>query len=80
MLCMWDLKFKQMDEQYSLIWELMLYEFEQNYNPMKATKNFCCMKGGGPVDHCAVTRLFKKFYSSYKNQGQGGLKLWISRP
>ena len=34
---------------------------------MKATKNICCAKNKGAVDHCTVTKWFKKFCSSSKN-------------
>ena len=45
-----DLKATQMNMQYSLIWELMLYEFELNYNAVEATKSICCVKGEDAVD------------------------------
>ena len=37
----------------SLIWELMLYEFELGHNITKISKNICCVKkkGWGTVDH-----------------------------
>ena len=38
----------------------MLYEFEMDHNAAEATKNICCGKGEGAVDHNAVTRWFKK--------------------
>ena len=34
---------------------------------MKATRNFCYMKGEGPVDYNTVARWLKKFRSSCKN-------------
>ena len=33
---------------------------------MEETKNICCEKGEGTVDHSSVTRCFKKFYSAGK--------------
>ena len=34
----------------------MLYEFELGYKAMKTTKDICCAKGEGTVDHSTVTR------------------------
>ena len=51
----------------SLIRELMLSEFELGHNATETTKNTCCAKGGGSVDHNKVTRCFEKFCSVYKN-------------
>ena len=39
-----------------------LYEFE-----MPPTKNICCVKDSGAVDHCTVTRWFKKCCLGCKN-------------
>ena len=33
----------------------------------ETTKKICCSKGEGAVDDHSVTKLFKKFHSSYKN-------------
>ena len=56
-----------LNAQYHLIWELMLYKFELGYNNMEATKNICRAKGEGTDDHSITTRWIKKFYSSCKN-------------
>ena len=32
----------------------MLYEFEMSHNDLEATKNICCTKGEGSVDHSTV--------------------------
>ena len=55
-----------MNVQYSLIWELMLYEFEQGHNSVEATKTICCVKGEDTVDPSSVTRWFKIFHSGCK--------------
>ena len=47
-----DLKAEQMDMQYCLIQKFMLYKFEL----VKATKNICCEKGEGAVDHSIITK------------------------
>ena len=57
----------QMNVQCSLIWELMLYEFEMGHNAMEATKNICWVKVEGENDHNTVTRWFKKFCLGCKN-------------
>ena len=56
-----DLKPVQMNVQYHLIWELMLYEFELGYNVVQAIKNICCVKGEGAVDHNTVTNWLRNF-------------------
>ena len=56
-----DLKAAQMNMQYSLIQELMLYKFKLGHNAMEATKNICCMQDEGSVHHSRVIRCFKKF-------------------
>ena len=56
-----------MNLQRSLIRELMLYEFELGYNASEVTKNICCPKDEGLVDHSKVTRWLKKYHSSCKN-------------
>ena len=48
---MCNLKAIQMNMQCSLIWELTVYEFEQGYKGRETTKNICCAKGEGTVDH-----------------------------
>ena len=58
---MCNLKTTQMNVQCSLIRELMIYEIELGHNVTKATKNICCMKDEGAVDHSTVNRWFKKF-------------------
>ena len=45
---------------HSLIQEFMLYKFKLAYNTMEAIKNIYCRKEEGTVDHCTVTRWFKK--------------------
>ena len=45
MLCMGDVKAKQMTVQRILIWGLMLCKFELGHKIMEATKNICCVKG-----------------------------------
>ena len=57
-----NLKATQMNEQCNLIQELMVYKFKLGLNTVKATKNSCCVKGQGAVDHGTVTKWFKKFY------------------
>ena len=52
---MCDLKAAQINVQRCLIWELMPYEFELVHNTVEATKNICCAKGEGAVDHRTVT-------------------------
>ena len=56
-----------MNVQYSLIWELILYEFELGHNAAEATKNIFCDIGEGVFDHSTVTRWFKKFCIICKN-------------
>ena len=46
-----DLKAAQMNMQYSLIQELMLYKFKLGHNAMEATKNICCMQDESSVHH-----------------------------
>ena len=53
--------------QCSLIWQLMLYEFEESHNTAKATKNICWVKRDGTADHTKVIRWFEKFCLSSKN-------------
>ena len=48
-----------MDEQSSLIWEIILYEFKQGHNTTKVIKNICCVKGENTLYHSTV---FKKFF------------------
>ena len=64
---MCNLKSSQMNVQYSLIQELRLYKFELGHNTTESTKNICCAKDEGAIDHSAVTRWFKKFYLGFKN-------------
>ena len=51
-----DLKTAQTDRQCSLIQKLRLYKSELGYNTMEATKNICCVKGEGIIDHSTVTK------------------------
>ena len=62
-----DLKAAEMDMECSLIWELMLHKFELGHKAAEATKNICCVKSEGAIDHSIVTRGFKKFHSGCKN-------------
>ena len=55
-----------MNVQHSLIQELMLYEFEMDHNAAEVTKNICCAKSEGAIDHDSVSSGFKKFCSVYK--------------
>ena len=50
---MYDLKATQMNLQYSLIRQLMVYNFKLGHNAAEANKNICCA-----VDHNTVTRWF----------------------
>ena len=61
-----DLKDPQMNMRCSLIKELILCVWTGPYCH-KITKNICCAKGEGAVDHNTVTRWFKKFHSGCKN-------------
>ena len=45
----------------------MLYEFKLGHNTAEATKNICCVKSEGAVDHSPVTRWLKKFCPGCKN-------------
>ena len=56
---MCDLKAIRMNVQYSLIWELMLYEFELGHNAAEDTKNICYVKSEGTVDRSKVTTELK---------------------
>ena len=53
---MYDLKTAQINMLCCLIQELMIYEFELGHNATEATKNICCAKGDGAVDHSIETR------------------------
>ena len=46
-----DLKVALMNMQRSLIWELMLYEFELGYNAAEVIKDICYPKGKSSVNH-----------------------------
>ena len=48
-----DLKVTQMNMHCSLIWKLMLYDFELHHN---VTKNIYCIKSEGAIDHSTVNR------------------------
>ena len=56
-----------MNMQCSRIQEFILYEFELDHNPAEATKKICYVKGESAVNHNAVSRWSKKFYTSLKN-------------
>ena len=58
---LYDLKVTQMNIWNSLIRELMLYEFKLKHSASEPSKNICCVKGEGAVDHSTVTNCFKKF-------------------
>ena len=45
----------------------MNYDFELGHNTVETTRNTCCAKGEGLVDHCTVTRWLKKFCLGCKN-------------
>ena len=62
-----DLKAAQMKVLSCLIQDFMLYEFRLDYKTAEATKNICCVKSDGTVDHSMVTRLFKNFLLGCKN-------------
>ena len=64
---MYNLKAAQMNEQYNLIWELLLYQLKLEHNNTEATKNIYCAKGEGTVDHNTVTRQLKKLCLGNKN-------------
>ena len=55
-----------MNVQHSLIREFMLYEFKLGCNFIEVTKNISA-KVKVTVDHCLVTRWFKKFCLVCKN-------------
>ena len=58
----WDLKAIQMNVQHSLIYKLMLYEFELGHNAaMEATKTFAVQKMN------MVTRCYKKILLEAKS-------------
>ena len=61
-----DLRATQMNVKCSLIWEPMLYPFQMGPNATESTKNICCAKREGTVDHSTVSRWFKKFHSGCK--------------
>ena len=62
----YDLKATQMNVQHNLICKLMHYDFELGHNALKATKNFCCMRSDGIINHSTFTRWVKKFCSFSK--------------
>ena len=47
----WDLKATRVNQQHIPIREIMLILFKLSHNAEEATKNFCCAKGEGVVDH-----------------------------
>ena len=56
-----DLKAAQMKVQHSLSQECMLYKCELGHIAMEVTKNICCVKGEGAVDHSTITKWLKNF-------------------
>ena len=64
----------QMNLKHSLIQELVLYMFKLGYNAMEETKNICCVKCEGAVDHSSLTRWLKKFFyhKKFDNQARIG--------
>ena len=51
-----DLKAAQTNVQRNLNRKFMLYKFKLGDNTARATKNICCVKGDGVVDHSTVSR------------------------
>ena len=47
--------------------EFLLYKFKLGHNATETSKNICCTKGEGAVEHNTVTGWFKKFHSSCKS-------------
>ena len=45
----------------------MIYELKLGHNATEATRNICCGKSEGTMDHSTVTKWFKKFYPGCKN-------------
>ena len=66
-ISMCNLKAIQMNVQWSLIQEFMLYKFTLGHNVVEVSKNICCVKAEGVVDHSTVTWWLKKFHSGCKN-------------
>ena len=71
-----NFKAAQMNMQYSLIQELILYEFELGHNSAETTKYICCAEAEHTVDQSTIARGFKKFSQvariSTIRQGQVG--------
>ena len=65
-----DLKAAQIKEQRILIQEIMLHEFEPGHKAAENIKNICCAKGKGAVDHCTITRGFKKRLDNWTMSGK----------
>ena len=63
----YHLKTAQMNMQCCLIWKFLLYEFKLGHNSVETTKNICCAKCEGTIDHNTVNKWLKKFHSGYKN-------------
>ena len=80
---MCDLKAAQKNVEHSLIWKFMFYKFVLSHNAAETTKNICCMKGEGAVDHSTIIRWFMKFClvarTRMNKQAQVSLRLWILR-
>ena len=56
-----------MNMQCSVIWKLMIYNFEVSHHTVESTKTIFYAKVEGAVDHCTVTRRLRKFYLGLKN-------------
>ena len=70
------LKSAQLNMQYSLILELMLYKFELGHKTGEVLKNICWVKSEGAVDHSTKTKWFVWVArTSTIKQGQIHLKL-----
>ena len=50
-----DLKFPQMNVQYNLIQQFLLYKFIVGHKSVEATKKICCGKDEVAVDYSRVT-------------------------
>ena len=63
---MCDLKTARMNT-HQLIQKLMLYKFELGHNVTEPTKNICCARREGAVNHSSITRWFEKLCLVCKN-------------
>ena len=76
---MCDLKAVRMNMQSSLIWELMLYKFEVDYNAVVATKKIYCVKDEGTVDYSTITSWLKKFHLGCVSECCNGSRKSVSQ-